>query len=143
MVVGCSYCCVPMRVSWRIIHKTSGRLVRALSQPRPASVEAVLGEGQRDGLEVLDGRLSGRVGGLLPLVALAAVAVVAVDLGVADLEVEQSVRGPVALQISQDGEERSLGVVRVLGEGILLAGEDTAHSVVTKYLDKLRSYTVK
>ena len=136
MVVGCSYCCVPLRVSWRIVHKTFGRLVRALSQPRPAPVEAVVGKAQRDGLEVLDGRLSGRVGGLLPLVALAAAAV---DLGVAELEVEQSVRGPVALQISQDGEERSLGVVRVLGEGILLAGEDTAHSVMTKYLDKPRS----
>ena len=50
--------------------------------------------------------------------------------GVAELEVEVPFVISVFLQLIQDGEERSVWVIRIFSQGILLAGKQTTRSNV-------------
>ena len=50
--------------------------------------------------------------------------------GVAELEVEVPFVISVFLQLIQDGEERSIWVIRIFAESILLAGKQTTRSYV-------------
>ena len=50
--------------------------------------------------------------------------------GVAELEVEVPIVIPVFLQLIQDGEERSIWVIRIFIQSILLAGKQTTRSDV-------------
>ena len=50
--------------------------------------------------------------------------------GVAELEVEVPIAISVFLQLIQDGEERSIWVIRIFIQSILLAGKQTTRSDV-------------
>ena len=50
--------------------------------------------------------------------------------GVAELEVEVPIVISVFLQLIQDGEERSIWVIRIFIQSILLAGKQTTRSDV-------------
>ena len=80
-------------------------------------------------METLDFPLGCRVGGLFPLVA-----VVPLDLGVAEFEVELARRVSVGLQAAQLGVEESLGIVEVLVQSVRAAGEQAACQVVAEDL---------
>ena len=63
-----------------------------------------------------------------PLIAVASV--YTGHFGVAELEVEVPIVISVFLQLIQDGEERSIWVIRIFIQSILLAGKQTTRSDV-------------
>ena len=77
--------------------------------------------------------LSDWIGGLFPLVAVESI--IADCVGVAELEVEGALWS-VALQLVQSGEERGVGVVRVLAEGFRGPGEQSLGRVMAEDLQK-------
>ena len=113
----------------RVVHQRVAGVQLAPAQPAPAAASTVLGEGELYLLETLDFPLGCRVGGLFPLVA-----VVPLDLGVAEFEVELARRVSVGLQAAQLGVEESLGVVEVLVQSVRAAGEQAACQVVAEDL---------
>ena len=80
-----------------------------------------------------DGALGGGVGGLEPLITVTQ-PVGRLNLRIADFEVEVSLSISVVFQSIQDRKQIGLGVVRILGQGILWAGEQSSSCIVAEYL---------
>ena len=125
----CSDCTVPSPSSWMIING-SGCSCRASSQSPEVPI-ASCREGQGYGGEASDRRVRGRVGGLDPLVALAPTSTR--FLGVAELQVETSIRTSITLQLVQNGVKCSTRIPWIHVQSFVMAGEHTAIFVVTEH----------
>ena len=112
-----------------VVHQRVAGVQVAPAQPAPAPASTVLGEGELDLLEPPDVPLGCRVGGLLPLVA-----VVPLDLWVAEFEVELARRVSVGLQAAQPRVQERLRAVEVLVHSVTAAGEQAASQVVAEDL---------